>query len=344
MQFVHYGVICMNNPNITIKDVAKAANVSVATVSRVLNNKNNVSEEAIHAVNRAVEELGYNPNFITRDVRKNATERILALICCPVEKTRTELLRGMQDAAAAANFSLLISCTDANPESESRLLSMAAARVVDCVVLVSPQLDAKTLTEYSRRCRLSLCPDRAELANVLSVTIDNERAAFDAVSYLIGKGKRRVAMITSKQRTQTVIARENGYRHALSKAGIALDNDLIICGELDENFGELACEELMNRSRRPNALFSLSDETAFGAMRYAVKHGVAVGRDLLVFGCDNVPVRDSQLPRLSTVELPFALMGRTIIEKAIANLNSDTYDRNNYVLPHTLILRESTGD
>ena len=334
----------MNNPNITIKDVARAANVSVATVSRVLNNKNNVSEEAIHAVNHAVEELGYSPNFISRDLHKSITGRILALVCDTEPKCRIELLRGMQDAAVAANYNLLVSCTGGNAEQESRLLAMAAARVVDCTVLISPQLDSKSLGEFSRRCRLALCPECADVANVLNVTIDNERAAFDAVSYLIGKGRRRIAMITAKIRSRAVIDRENGYRRALERAGIPYDSELVTSVELDENSGELECEALMNRTRRPNALFAVSDEAAFGAMKYAASHGITVGHDLLVFGFDNIPVRNTLLPRLSTVEQPWALLGRTVIEKIIANLHAETFDRNTYVLPHSLILRESTGD
>ncbi len=334
----------MNNPNITIKDVAKAANVSVATVSRVLNNKKNVSEEAIHAVNHAVEELGYSPNFINHDLHKTITGRILALICDSEPKSRIELLRGMQNAATAAKYSLLISSTGGDVELESRLLTMAAARVVDCTVLISPQLDNKTLVELSRRCRLALCPKCTDVANVLNVTIDNERAAFDAVSYLIGKGRRRIAMITAKERSYTVIDRENGYRRALEKAGIPYDNELVISGDLDEDSGELGCEILMNRPLRPNALFAVSDETAFGAMKYAGSHGITVGRDLLVFGFDNIPAKDASVPRLSTVEQPWALLGRTIIEKIIANLHEETFDRNTYILPHSLILRESTGD
>lgn len=334
----------MNNPNITIKDVAKAASVSVATVSRVLNNKNNVSEEAVHAVNRAVEELGYSPNFISRDLHKSITGRILALVCDAEPAKHIELLRGMQDAAAAANYNLLVSCTGGDAEQESRLLAMAAARVVDCTVLICPQLSGKPLGEFSRRCRLALCPERADIANVLNVTIDNERAAFDAVSYLIGKGRRRIAMITAKERTRCVIDRENGYRRALEKAGIPYDGELVTSVELDENSGELECETLMNRTRRPNALFAVTDEAAFGAMKYAASHGITVGRDLLVFGFDNIPARNALIPRLSTVEQPWGLLGRTVIEKIIANLHAESFDRNTYILPHSLILRESTGD
>ncbi len=334
----------MNNPNITIKDVAKAANVSVATVSRVLNNKKNVSEEAIHAVNRAVEELGYSPNFINHDLHKSITGRILALICDSGRKSHIELLRGMQNAATAAKYGLLISSTGGDVELETRLLTMAAARVVDCTVLVSPRLDSKTLGEFSRRCRLAVCPERADISNVLSVSIDNERAAFDAVSYLIGKGRRRIAMITAKERTHVIIDRENGYRRALEKAGIPYDSELVVSGELDEDSGELGFETLMSRPRRPNALFVVSDELAFGAMTFAASRGITVGRDLLVFGFDNIPTKNTLIPRLSTVEQPWGLLGRTVIEKIIANLHADAFDRNAYILPHSLILRDSTGD
>lgn len=330
--------------NITIKDVAKAANVSVATVSRVLNNKNNVSEEAIQAVNRAVEELGYSPNFLGRDLRKSETKRILAIIGSTEKSFYSDVLRGMQDAAFVDGYDILIATTRNDPDHEMHLLGMLFSRAVDGVVLLAPKLDSKIISDLSKRYRIAICLERLDISDILCVTIDNERAGFDATSYLIGKGRRRIGLITTEVRSQSSVDRENGYMRALKAANIPFDPDLVFYGDYDADTGTRGCEALMSLENKPDAIFSISDTISIGAMTYAVQHGITVGKELLFFGFDNIAYSHMFIPRLSTVEQPCYLQGKTVIEKLIANMKSEEPDKNTYMLPHSLILRESTGD
>ncbi len=330
--------------NITIKDVAKAANVSVATVSRVLNNKNNVSEEAVQAVNRAVEELGYSPNFLGRDLRKSETKRILAIIGSTEQSFYSDVLRGMQDAAYVDGYDILIATTRNDPEHEMHLLGMLFSRAVDGVVLLAPKLDSKTISDLSKRYCIAICLERLDINDILCVTIDNERAGFDATSYLIGKGRRRIGLITTEIRSQSSVDRENGYMRALKAANIPFDPELVYYGDYDADTGTRGCEELMSLANKPDAIFSISDTISIGAMNYAVQHGITVGKDLLFFGFDNIAYSHMFIPRLSTVEQPCYLQGKTVVEKLIANMKTDEPDKSTYMLPHSLILRESTGD
>lgn len=330
--------------NITIKDVAKAANVSVATVSRVLNSKNNVSEEAVQAVNRAVEELGYSPNFLGRDLRKSETKRILVIIGSMEQSFYSDVLRGMQEAAFVDGYDILIATTRNDPEHEMHLLGMLFSRAVDGVVLLAPKLDSKTISDLSKRYHIAICLERLDINDILCVTIDNERAGFDATSYLIGKGRRRIGLITTEVRSQSSVDRENGYMRALNAANIPFDPDLVYYGDYDADTGTRGCEALMSLDNKPDAIFSISDTISIGAMTYAVQHGVTVGKDLLFFGFDNIAYSHMFIPRLSTVEQPCYLQGKTVIEKLIANMKTDEPDKSTYMLPHSLILRESTGD
>lgn len=330
--------------NITIKDVAKAANVSVATVSRVLNNKNNVSEEAVQAVNRAVEDLGYSPNFLGRDLRKSETKRILAIIGTTEQSFYNDVLRGMQDAAYVEGYDVLIATTRDNADHEMHLLGMLFSRAVDGAVLLAPRLDSKTISDLSKRYRLAICLERLDVDGILCVTIDNERAGFDATSYLIGKGRKRIGLITTKIRSQSSVDRENGYKRALKEAGLPYDEDLVYYGDYESETGTRGCEELMSLENKPDAIFSISDTISIGAMTYAVQHGITIGKDLLFFGFDNIAYSHMFIPRLSTVEQPCYLQGKTVVEKLIANMKSETPDKSTYMLPHSLILRESTGD
>lgn len=330
--------------NITIKDVAKAANVSVATVSRVLNNKNNVSEEAVQAVNRAVESLGYSPNLLGRDLRKSETKRILALIGTMERSFYNDVLRGMQDAAYAEGYDVIIATTHDDPEHEMHLLNMLFSRAVDGAVLLAPKSNSKVLTDLAKRYRLAICLERLDISDILCVTIDNERAGFDATNYLIGKDRRRIGLITTSIRSRSSVDRENGYMKALSENNIPFDPDLIYYGDYDAETGTRGCEYLMSLENKPDAIFSISDTISIGAMTYAVQHGITVGKDLLFFGFDNIAYSHMFIPRLSTVEQPCYLQGKTVVEKLIANMKTDIPDKSTYMLPHSLILRESTGD
>ncbi len=330
--------------NITIKDVAKAANVSVATVSRVLNKKTNVSDEAVQAVNKAVEELGYSPNFLGRDLRKSETKRILAIIASTEQSFYSEVLRGMQDAAYLQGYDVLIATTRDDPEHEMHLLGMLFSKAVDGAVLLAPKLDSHTISELAKKYQLAMCLERLEDCEILCVTIDNERAGYDATNYLLGKGRRRIGLLTTEIRSQSSVDRENGYKRALKDAGIPLDESLIYYGDYDVESGTKGCEALMKLANKPDAIFSISDTISIGAMTYALSHGIAVGKDVLFFGFDNIAYSHMFIPHLSTVEQPCYLQGKAVIEKLINNIKSDVKDTNTYKLPHRLILRESTGD
>lgn len=330
--------------NITIKDVAREANVSVATVSRVLNNKSNVSEDAIRAVNRAVEELGYSPNFLGRDLRKSETKRILAIIGSTEQSFYNDVLRGMQDACYTQGYDVLIATTRNDPEHEMHLLGMLFSKAVDGAVLLAPKLDSKTIFDLSKRFPMATCLERLDTEGILCVTINNERAGFDATSYLIGKGRKHIGLITTKIRSQSSVDRENGYRRALETAGIPYDERLVFYGDYSAESGTRACEEFLSLDIKPDAIFSISDIISLGAMNYAMQKGYTVGKDILFFGFDNVLYSHMFMPRLSTVDQPCYLQGKTVAEKLMSNIKSEEPDNNTYMLPHSLILRESTGD
>ena len=163
--------------NITIKDVAKAANVSVATVSRVLNKKTNVSDEAVQAVNKAVEELGYSPNFLGRDLRKSETKRILAIIASTEQSFYSEVLRGMQDAAYSQGYDVLIATTRDDPEHEMHLLGMLFSKAVDGAVLLAPKLDSRTISELAKKYSLAMCLESWTTATYCACPLTTSRQA-----------------------------------------------------------------------------------------------------------------------------------------------------------------------
>lgn len=330
--------------SVTIKDVAKEANVSVATVSRVLNKKSNVSDEAIKAVNNAVEMLGYSPNFLGRDLRKSETRRILAIVASTEQSFYSEVLLGMEETASAKGYDVLIATTRDDPKHEMHLLGMLFSRSVDGAVLLGPKLDAETISNLAENHNIAMCLERLDNCKVLTVTIDNVKAGMDAVTYLINKGRRRIGLITTKQRSQSSVDREEGYRKALEANGIPYDESLIYYGDYDADSGTKGCEYLMKLKNPPDAIFSISDMIAIGAMNYALSNNIVIGKDVLFFGFDNIQYSKIFVPHLSTVQQPCFMQGKIVVEKLIENMKAEFPDKSLYMLPHSLVLRETTGD
>ena len=189
-----------------------------------------------------------------------------------------------------------------------------------------------------------MCLERLDNCNVLTVTIDNVKAGRDAVNYLIGKGRKRIGLITTEQRSQSSVDREIGYRQALEENGIEYDENLVYFGTYDAESGTKGCEYLMNLPEPPDAIFSISDMIAIGAMNYALKNKIEIGKDLLFFGFDDIQYSHIFVPHLSTVQQPCFLQGKLVVEKLIENMKTDKPDKSLYKLPHSLILRETTGD
>lgn len=329
---------------ITIKDVAKASNVSVATVSRVLNKHSNVSDETVEKVTKVMEQLGYSPNCLGRDLRKSETKRILAIIAGTEQSFYSDVLKGMDEAAFAQGYDILIATTHDDPEHEMHLLKMLMSHSVDGAVLLGPKQEASTISKLAENHNIAICLERMDGCNVLTVSIDNIKAGKDAVNYLISKGHKRIGLISTEARSQSSIDRENGYRQALEENGIPYDDNLVFFGSYESESGTTGCKYLLDLENPPTAIFSISDMIAIGAMNYAISRGINIGKDILFFGFDNIAYSHIFVPHLSTVEQPCYLQGKLVIEKLIGNMRSDLPDKSTYLLPHSLVLRESTGD
>lgn len=329
---------------VTIKDVAKAANVSVATVSRVLNKHSNVSDETVEKVTNIMEQMGYNPNCLGRDLRKSETKRILAIIASTEQSFYSEVLRGMNEAAFAHGYDVIFAATNDDPEHEMHLLKMLLSHSVDGAVLLGAKQEASTISKLAENHNIALCLERMDGCNALTVTIDNVKAGKDAVEYLIGKGHTRIGIISTETRSQSSVDREKGYRQALEEHGIPYDEELVYLGTYKSESGNAGCRYLLGLNSPPTAIFSISDMIAIGAMNYAISKGINIGKDVIFFGFDNIDYSHIFVPHLSTVEQPCFMQGKLVIEKLIGNMKSEVPDKSIYMLPHSLVLRESTGD
>lgn len=329
--------------NITIKDVAKEAGVSVATVSRVLNNSATVSEKATEQVNNAIKELGYSPNFLGRNLRKCETNIILAVIPSTEHSFYSDIIKGMQHEAAENGYDILLSTSNSDPVIEMRMLNMLFNRTADAAVLLGTRIDADTLNELNEKYYIALCCERVEGAKVLTVTVDDVSGAYASVNNLISLGHRRIAMISTEGTALSSKDREKGYIKALTEHGIPVNENYIYRGTYDPENGGIAFEKFMSLPEPPTAIFCISDLLAAGTIKKAVADGYKVGQDISVCGFDNIRLSRLYNPGITTVEQPCYEIGRTVVDELIRNIDSSVKSDRHIMLDYKLVSRESVG-
>lgn len=323
--------------SVTIKDVAREAGLSVATVSRVLNGNAVVSDKSAQKVLDAVKKLNYSPNFLGRNLRKRETNIILCIMPKSEHSLYTKIVSGMEGYAHKMGYDIITSTGWGR-------LDMLYNRVVDGVVMLGTPLDAQTLNGLSENYNIALCCEGIKGADVLTVAVDDEKAAFEAVSVLINKGHKDIGFIGTNSKVSSSSARENGYRLAMQKAGLEIRDELIYKNTYDYECGALALDMFLGCERKPTAVFAISDLLAISAIHRAYELDIKVGKDIDIMGFDNISMCEMMIPTVSTVEQPCEKMGEMVMEKLIGNITGKKNDKNYYTVEHKIILRESTGN
>ena len=328
----------------TIKDVAREAGVSVATVSRVLNGSCNVSEDSTSRVNDAIKKLHYSPNFLGRNLRKCETNVILCIMPTSEHSLYSRIVTGMQRYASKLGYDIITAVSDNTYTAEARQMNMLFNRTVDGVVLLGTMYDAESLNQLAQNYDIALCCEGVPGANVLTVAVDDESGAFDAVTALIKKGHRDIAFLGTKSEAISSTARENGYKMALEKAGIPFREELVYRDSYEYSCGKDAMDYFAKLDKMPSAVFAVSDLLAIAVIHRADELGLKIGKDISVMGFDNITMCEMMLPTVSTVEQPCFKMGELVIEKLIGNIHSTEKDNKYYTVDHKVIMRQSTGD
>ncbi|HIS68502.1 MAG TPA: LacI family DNA-binding transcriptional regulator [Candidatus Gallacutalibacter stercoravium] len=325
----------------TIKDVAKAAGVSVATVSRVLNHEKQVSSKTREQVLRVIDEIGYTPNVLGRNLRVRATDRILVLLPSLSNQFYSSVLKGVEAVASAQGYQTMISVTHNDAEVERGYINLLYNRSVDGILLMSSSLPAQEITAIAAERPLVMCSEYNEGARLSTVGVNNFQAAFDAVSYLINAGHRRIAMISSEQ-TYSGRLRTQGYQAALKQAGLTFRPEYLINTQYSFRSGLEACEILLHLPEAPTAVFAISDVLAAGVMKRLQQAGQIPGRDVDVFGFDNISLADMLTPAVSTVSQPRLEIGKKATELLLGKIADIHSPDQAVVLPHQLVLRQTT--
>jgi LacI family transcriptional regulator len=322
-----------------ITDVARAADTSPATVSRVLNGTGGVSPELKARVLKAAASLGYVPDGSARALRRQHASVWAAIVSDIENPFFTAVVRGIEDVARQARHRLVLCNSDEDLEREADYIDVAIAeRMAGVVIAVASGKESSVEPLIARHVPV-VAIDRSAGRDVDAVVVDNRLGAEEATRHLIDHGSRRVGCITGPTRVNTANERLEGYRRAVVAAGLAVDETLIQRADFKESGGHQAALSLLTGRKPPDALFIANNPMAAGALRAIRELGLAVPKDVALVAFDDSPWTTLTSPQLSVVAQPAYEIGRVAAE-----LLSTAGDRSarTIVLSPQLIVRESS--
>lgn len=325
---------------VTMSDVARAAGVSTTTVSRVVNGHYGVSESTVEHVRATIEEFGYESSLVATSLRRSRTN-VLGLVAHSFESYTAEVLKGVMKALKGSGFDLIIYVdsdvygTDSHGW-EQRHLNRLSGTLTDGCILVTPWSMVHSSTPV-------VAIDPVRDSTIPSVTADNLSGATAAVEHLLGLGHRRIGFIAGRSSLAAAASREEGYRRALARAGIAIDSSLVGRGDFQPETAVSLAHALLDLPERPTAIFAASDGMALKVLDVARKRGLNVPGDLSIVGFDNVPEAALAQPALTTVDQSMFQLGYEAARLLTSLVTGTSNGRDQVLLPVKLVVRGSTA-
>ncbi len=332
--------------HVSIKDIARAANVSHPTVSRALSDSPLVNGETAKRIRQIAASLGYRPSAIARSLATKKTKTIGVVVTSIADPFIADVISGVEEAANDHGYSVFLANSNANPEREVKVVHSFHERRVDGILVTASRVGALYVPLLSElKVPIVLInnqhPDETDKF-IYSVTIDNIKASLEVMRHLIGLGHRRIAYIGDRGGFQSDTERLAGYREGLASAGYPFLPELVVHGDGKPEGGGQAMEQLLALPNPPTAVFCYNDMSALGALRVLNGHGIRVPQDLSLVGFDDLAIASYTSPLLTTVSQPKQQMGRIAMDMLI-KLLSRMDSKTNIKVDGELIIRESTA-
>lgn len=337
---------------VTIQDVAKAASVSVATVSRVVNNIPLVSEDTKQRVLAAIDELGYEPNEVARSLKVRKTNTIGIILDDITKPQYTMICRGVTDACWLYGYNVILANTDGDIAKEKSYLKVFMQKQCDGVLVINRKISdelAKRLAALKIPVVLGAVADKER--KFTNVSIDNQKASFEAVEYLYENGHSDVGYIMGNREEFTVCAdREAGFWQAVEKYGLnareewCIESEKKELSEQDVKEGYDAMGKILDSKRLPTAVFAANDEVAFGAITCIEARGMKVPYDISVIGFNDYWLSEWVKPQITTISHPMYDVGAVCARLLIKKIENESVKLNaddSIVIPHDIIIRQT---
>jgi LacI family transcriptional regulator, galactose operon repressor len=328
--------------SVTIRDVARAASVSVATVSRVLNDKGPVRDETRRRVVGIARKLSYAPHGAARSLITRKTSTLGVLLPDLYGEFFSELIRGIDSCARESGYHVLVSGSHSDRAEIEAVLRATRGRV-DGLIVMSPDLDSRALrNDPVDGLPILLLNGNGQRFD--SIHVDNSGGARAMVRHLIGLGHRRIAHLSGPAGNRDAAERLRGYRDAMRTVSRHSSRDLVIEGDFREETGYRAGARLLASRILPTAVFAANDSMAIGLLAAFQEAGVRVPQDVAVGGFDDIPIARFTRPALSTVRVPIAELGSRATRRLLQLVTrSEGLSVRHETLPTTLIVRDSCG-
>lgn len=331
-------------PTVTIRDIARDAGVSTTTVSHVVNGTRIVSAAVKARVDASIENLGYVPNAAARSLRRNRTWSIGVVVPNCSNPFFAEMLAGVEDAAFAADISVILCNAHDDPQRQRRHLRLLTEKQVDAVLLLSVGEDERLAGQLLGLAVPHVVVDRdvAGLA-VDSVRVDHAAGGRLAAVHLLDLGHRAIACITGPMALSSARQRHEGFVQEFERRGISLNDSMVCASDFTASGGYAAASRLLDSSNGPTAIFAANDLMAIGALRAVRECGLRLPDDLAVVGFDDIALASQSSPPLTTVAQPKAELGALAARVLIDRVARPDRSPVTHVLQPHLVVRESTS-
>ncbi|MGL5379425.1 LacI family DNA-binding transcriptional regulator [Clostridium sp.] len=327
----------------SIKDVAREAGVSIATVSRVLNDIDVVNEDTKKKVLDAIKKLGYRPNIVARSLKTQRTKTIGILVPDISSGFYPEIVRGAEDVANIYDYNVILCNSDFDSEKEKEYLRVLKEKMVDGVIYMSSSLEEEILDIINELdLKTVLVETKDKEGSLPSVTIDNIKATYEATEYLLNKGAKNIAFAGAKKEAMNAWGdRYIGYKNALTDKGIEIDEKLVFANSLKVKTGHDAVQQFLSSNADFDGVVCASDEIAMGVINALREAGKSVPEDVSVIGFNDNAVASVFYPKITTINQPSYDMGSVAMRMLIKILNKKELDQAQYVLDYSLVERDS---
>ncbi|MDQ0861896.1 LacI family DNA-binding transcriptional regulator [Bacillus sp. V2I10] len=326
-----------------MSDVAKLANVSTATVSRVLRNPETVKKKTQQKVFEAIKQLDYQPNILARHFRTNQTKTILVVVPSLTNLVFSEIISGIDTVATEKGYQVLLGNTNRTTEKAQEFINHLKQKQVDGAILLTVRLEQTLWEEIAHHYPIVLASDFIGELNIPTVCIDNIKYGYQMTEHLIKLGHRKIAHVSGSSDVSVSRERVKGYRNALRHYNIPFDKTLMIEGDYSIEWGYSSLKKLMKQEVKPTAIFFGNDEMAMGGIKAAQDIGIRVPEDLAVTGFDDIKFSAVFNPALTTIAQPFHEMGRKSMELLLKIINEEPLKNEKFTIESQLMIRDSCG-
>jgi LacI family transcriptional regulator len=330
---------------VTIKDIAKRANVSIASVSYVLNNTRYVSPEKIARIEQAIEELGYTPNLVARSLRQNRTKTIGLIIPDSSNPFFAEIAKGVEDAGFSAGYSVILCNSNAMPERELTYLEVLRSKQVDGIIFIATTAEFRHIRPLidGGIPAVIFYRDTGDMS-VDQFLIDNDQAGSLVTGHLIDLGHHQIACIQPASTETPSALRVTGFKRVMDAHGLSYDEALMPRGDNLIAGGARATYELLKSGRPFTAVFSTNDAMAIGCIRVLRDNGIRVPDDVSVAGVDDIMLASIIEPPLTTIRQPKYEAGQRAVEMLMVRMIRKYEDGPRQIqLEIALVVRKSTA-